>query len=813
MATVVNIARMNGTVTPTAAEDEQLYAQLLQLQAVVLAGKHAQFKLPPAAVEQLKTLLPPALVTNHSAHATNLVTSTAAKGNALPGLGAHASLDPIFLEKSDNLVRAETRLKRQRLEHDLQTHMDQRRHVRVGRESELGGMSAIPTDEILRIALDRVKPVSGLKSVKPTSAFTAGFERLDGAPPTAGDVPAAPRRNVPASILQTAFDALPHVYTNGAEDDYDPEDEDEYTPPDAARPLYQSRPNPAQQDTQEDDNSDYEPGEITQQSAVPMRYPLPPSATQRSPRVIRNHLTHIAAPQPSRVSPLATAKGQSMELELVNGRPEIVNKSTASPPAGVARKKRNKKRKREPEPSNRAKKRRDREAFHSPTSPAQREPYIKDEPVSPPPFVNTVLAPPYAHASYRIQPPQIDLVSPRVDAQPRNPLQPQPSGLRYELARPASPVVDRNASPAAYRPVQRDTQDLRRVASLHYAQHPASPADRTYSPVGPYRAASSSYPESQPLRYLPQSEMAGTARYSEAAPEPRIQSVRTERVASPPRMQENQHSYVRAQSPAIMAPPSKRIVVDQYGNRYYASEPMPLSARASVAPLERQPEPQPGHDRAPSRTSLAYAPAPPARYEPVDSRMAPPPPVRRESHAVEYLDPNGYRVREYSTHPGEARPYTQNPTSPVYQQPPRYEAMPPPAPPTPAQRTSPVYEAASRYEAMAPPPAPPAREQTSPVYQQAPRSYSVHPQEAPRPAMSYVRQASVAPVQYAPRQDMPPPPMPPQYRAASVAPGVEYGAPTQPPMYNYAPQSVRYVDQYGREVEPQQLRQASMARY
>ena len=67
---------------------------------------------------------------------------------------------------------------------------------------------------------------------------------------------------------------------------------------------------------------------------------------------------------------------------------------------------------------------------------------------------------------------------------------------------------------------------------------------------------------------------------------------------------------------------------------------------------------------------------------------------------------------------------------------------------------------------------------------------------------------------------MAPLPPPQVTRAVSVAP-VEYGGQAQQPMYGYAPQpqvqqvqqAVRYVDQYGREVDMQALRQGSVARY
>ncbi|KAK5700903.1 hypothetical protein LTR97_005421 [Elasticomyces elasticus] len=899
-------ARMNGAMSPTAAEDEDLYTQLLHLQAVVVAGKHPQFRLSPTAVEQLQTALitPEIISSNTAANATNNASSAATRVNGLPGLGAHTALDPIFLEKSDSLVKAESQLKRQRLERDLQTQQEQRRHVRVGRDADNESFSLLAVDEVLRAAQDRVKPVSGLKPAKAVSmspfdendyyssqapspwssaksskdsdkgagAFTASFERHDGARPTlAESSTVAQKRQVPIHSSSKTHKAPQQTYMHDVEDIYDPDDEDEeYSPPDATAFDHATEGmnnGDIYQDNDEGEMSDYEPGEITGESAMLMS-----NHPSQAPIIRNNHLTHIAAPQPNRVSPLATAKGPSLPLELVNGCPVVAQPkpqpqpqqrsrpmrsrvSTASPSgpgSNTRRKQRGKKRKRDLELpnsegssiANRVKKRpRDRAVAHSPPFPAQREPYIKDEPISPPPFGYAPEAPPYHQLDHRAQPQPVNLTSPNGSTHQRHPHEQQQSGLRYEYVRPESPAIVSVASPGGYRPIQRDTQDLRRVASMHHAQRPASPAQRIYSPIAPYRAAAPTYVEPQPVQYAPQTERQDTARYVEPVAEPRVQYIRTDR-ASPPRIQEYQDPHARVQSPIVMAPPPlKRIVVDQYGNRYYAPDAAPVSARASVAPVDRQLEMQPAYERAPSRMSVAYAPPPPPQYEPVDTRMPPPPPpIRRQEQPVEYVDASGYSVREYSTRPVEAPRYAPAPTSPIYQEVPRYDAMPPPAPPGPPERTSPVYQTIPRYEAMPPPPAPITREQTSPVYQQAPRAYSVRPHEAPPSAMSYVRQASVAPVQYIQqsRREMPPPAMPPPHRAVSVAPGVEYRAqsqqqeyrapvqqqeyrasvqpheyraPTQQPAYAYAPQTVRYVDQYGREVDPQHLRQGSVARY
>lgn len=899
-----SISHVNGLGAPSPAEEEELYTQLLQLQDVVLAGKHPLFKLPQPVVEQLKAaLIAPEtpVAVNGTAFTTNQqqLQSPHAKLNGLPGLHAPATsitnggtsayaakaagLDPIFLQKSDSLVRAEGQLKRQRIERDLESTVNQRKYSSRDKDPGAEGPSRIDMDAVLNAAHIRVPPVSGLKptkaasmssfdendyyssqapsdwssdaspskgSDKGTGAFTADFERLGAAANTSTSFAESSRytqkRAMPGSSLPHASKDRPHFYTNEPDDVYNIEDEDdEYTPPDAAAfdslhgdgtatDLQQHSP-------PEDDNSDYEPGEITQESAVPS----PPfQAAQASypsagVPVIRNHLTHIAAPQPNRVSPLATAKGPSIELELVNGRPEIVQKpqpqqrsipmqsraSTASPPGNAAggskgKARRTKKRKRDhrdqvhEQPNKSAKKNRrvsDRQAARA-MSPPQPEPYIKDEPTSPPPFANVPEAPVYRQQQYMQAPAQVDLSTPGQPPRVQYVNEPPSSGLRYQYAQPSSPAGSRIASPGGFRPVQRDTQDLRRVASLHYAQRPPSPTQTVYSPVGPYRAASAAYGEQRPLQLAP-AEPEEAPRYREVPPQSEVQYVRA---PSPPRMQSYQDPCTRAQSPAVMGPPPpRRVIVDQFGNRYYAAESAPAPSRASVAPVDRIAESQSMYERAPSRMSVAYAPPPPQPlYEPMETRMAPPPP-RRQEQPIEYVDANGYRVtREYSTRPAEPVRYAEAPTSPVYQQAPRYEPMP--APPAPIERTSPVYQPAPRYEQMPPPPPPhaqPLREQTSPVYQTMPRAYSVRSEEPPQQlAPGYMRQASVAPQQYV-RQEMAPPP--PPARAVSVMPGSDYGAQVQQPAYSYAPapQAVKYVDQYGREVYPQQVRQVSEFRY
>lgn len=877
---------------PTLEEEDHFYAKVLGLRDAVVTGTHPTVKLPASALAALKaSLVAPDSTDNASQRAapsgpsSALANGLSASTNAaspvsmfpgLPGLSSNvpltggstaqhshakptsSGLDPIFLEKSDSLVRAEGHLKRQRIERDLSDHWEKKKQV-SGRDKEFSAdaPSSLSIDAALADAMKRVKPVTGLKStpraasiatsfdendyyssqvqsewsseagsehgVDAVTAGSEGLDRRDGRAP-ASSSKSRGKQPVRASGASHRADVLltsknqPQYYANEHDGVHEADDEDEeYSPPEptAFDSIYDADTTMDPVGDDDDDDSEYEPGEVTQGSVVVTPYPRNQSSAQPSPQVpiYRNHLSHIAAPQPSRVSPLAVQKGPSIELELVNGRPEMVSKpqkrhapaqsrpSSASPSGpgtgASARKKKhlnNKKRKREQEATNRSKKRQDRQNAQSPPSPVYHEPYIKPEPVSPPPFANVPEAPPYLpRYTNQSAPIQLDPESPRHPPQPQYVYASTP---RHEYApRMPPPAVVRVSSASGYRPPQRDTQDLRRVASLHHAHRPISPAQRVYSPAGHYPPNGMAYAaprQGSVMPYAPYGEEIPGPRYAPA--EPRQEPVRLQEYREP--------------SPAMMAPPPavpRRIVVDQYGNRYYAEQSI-SQPRASVAPVARHPDPEPGYERAPSRMAGAYQPPPqPTHYEPAEPIMAPPPPpVRHHAHheqAVEYIDSQGYRVREYSSRPAEPVRYSHAPKSPVYPQPPQFDHMPPPSA-RPAPREL-------HYD-MPPPPVPqPSRELTSPVYAAPPRAFSVRPDGEDTSQITYApRQASVAPVQYV-RHDAAPP-----ARAMSAMPGPEYGAPTyQPRAPSYAPQPVRYVDEYGREVAPREMNQAGHYRY
>lgn len=222
-----------------------------------------------------------------------------------------------------------------------------------------------------------------------------------------------------------------------------------------------------------------------------------------------------------------------------------------------------------------------------------------------------------------------------------------------EYDEPASPTVIR----APQRKAPRDEQDLRRVASLQYARRP-------YSPSGAEVFAA---PEPRHIRAVSHAfvDRAEQPMYREASARPSAapRYVR-ERSRSPV------HEYISRQpSPVLMAPPPRRIVVDQYGNKYYAA---PVDARESMAPPSRRLEVDPYYERAVTREPLQRVPA---RTEVYEEDMAqrlpmPPPPPRRyvEAPDPEMMDSPSYRTREPSRRPVEVE----------YRPMPQYDDMGPP---------------------------------------------------------------------------------------------------------------------------------------
>lgn len=604
-----------------------------------------------------------------------------------------------------------------------------------------------------------------------------------------------------------------------------------------------------------------------------------PLYAKPSPQVpiIHNRLTHIAAPQPNRVSPLAVAKHPSIELELVNGQPQVVRSrrtqqsrpSSGSPmTTGNASSSKNK-RKKEPRNAKANKRRRysdwrpdseQREAEvahgrgrfvrprepkkaanlhrHAPT-PEQRgrlehaslleqqEPYIKPEPVSPPPLSGVPeLQPGGFHYRPQRRPAELDLVPSHQTlgglynhAQPSRP----PPGFDYQ-----PPIVSpmQIASPA-YQPRPRDTQDLRRVATLHNAQRPPSPTRQLHSPATTYRAISVVHPAAEP-QYYQDAQRPVQYRRVEKSLSPHAYEYMPQNTASngqptmmvspvgpPPhtrRVVEDQYGrrfYAPEAEPLPQAPRPPQVVVNEFGDIYYPVEPKPAApvsaTRASMAPPPARSEGNGSYQRAPSRLQPVYLPADQQAYrETAGPSMGPPPPRRQvvEDLPVEYVDSNGYRVRASSTRPETSR-YNGSlqPVSSSHPQQVRAHPMPPVEYEPSRAPASPMYTPSRSYSVRPDRPVTQAlqdhhtQDYTPPEY--VPRQATAAPFSNARPEVPrYYTEvptgdpthASVAPVQYV-RHEVPPPPAAPP--ASMEAPPTTYIRHASIAPVQYARQDVR----------------------
>jgi hypothetical protein len=665
----------NGVASGTAEStdfQERFFEQAIQLYKDVIAGTHPRLRLPTADSYQPTpaSLAQPSQPVDFS--------STAASSST-PQHRLRPVLDPILLEKSPHLIKAEQELAQRRngLKAKLQNYSSgQRQQVdpvqkrqqeiaiqRSKLEKALGlqvqmlsGSDAMPL--LVHIPLDQalhaVAPQSGLKT--PPAAQSPSSESFDensyysskaDSWSTEHTVPHGyqndsdamvvsdeeeeeeedlyeppPQVEAPSGPLHNHHATLPGIGEPQSQQDWEPEwDDDEedddgedYEPP-APMPIdpprqntYIMPPQPIQNTFSAHHNLNHHVSAPQQSTHRPGRHPGGPTIIEnriRSPvSIVVNQIQSPAAPQPSRISPLAFGRMMPSAPPAFNGQRQppsgLVNTSSSmasrrnSPTGGrhsIQMKKkqdklamREKKRKRNATPEERQT-RKSKKGKRRAITPLERqprrhspmrspEPYIKPEPVSPQPY--------YSHMG-----------SPR-------------------MARPQSAYQsDFEASPRAYVPRRapdRDTQDLRRVASLHYARRPISPAQAREYEYGGYVPTESRVFTPAPYEVVDRRSRASA--YPEGYPP---------------------DPYARVHSPSLMAPPPppRQIIMDQYGNKYYAE---PVVEHRHV------------YERAVTR-------APIPRYD--DSYQAMPPPPRIRSY-TQMPEDVVERPRAYSVRPQES---------------------------------------------------------------------------------------------------------------------------------------------------------------
>lgn len=306
----------------------------------------------------------------------------------------------------------------------------------------------------------------------------------------------------------------------------------------------------------------------------------------------------------------------------------------------------------------------------------------------------------------------------------------RPQPVYYREAEPASRTYreyEELSSPVPRMPqrrVLRDDHDLRRVASLQYARRPYSPGA-----AGEMYTAEPRHIRSASHAFV---ERAEAPIYREASMRPVGPRYVQERSRSP--VYDSPH---RPQSPGMMGPPRRQVVVDQYGNRYYAA---PVDVRESLAPPTRRMEADPYYERAVTREPAIRAPRAEFYEDEMVQRM-PPPPRRYVEAGAEMMEAPVYR-REASRRPVEVE----------YR--PQYEEMGPPREVVPT------------------------------------RAYSMRPEVVRREVPeSYVRHESIQPGSIRGPQ--------PRVREVSI---VRHEPVEERRFYSVAPPSRRYVEDDGMEV-------------
>ncbi|KAL8837236.1 MAG: hypothetical protein Q9170_002609 [Blastenia crenularia] len=613
-----------------------------------------------------------------------------------------SGIDPIFLTKSDVLLKAETQQKRQRIERVLADQVKEKHALSKQKASDQDDLPDFNVTEVLRKAQELVKPVkfADISGANGNASASDSFDentfyssQMNDSTPERTDKPDPPRKptstqnckyflrgekcpygeqciyahdpsmipasrgqksqaqvvddnadsqaptgarnttqqdpsyRAPATRSQAQAERIAHleaqlqelqsqrhdkvtapsqINTRKAQEDQ--EEEPVYSPPDAVLPKSNEIPSGRRKNARQQQQTSAHMGMGSSTREYPRQANGGQSPVFGDGRVIRSHITSPVAPQPARVSPLATAKAPPISYEhrhqyQIN---DISHDSAnGASPAQISHMQQQatnpRKRKKGRESGDRV---RNVVPRREPPSPEIR---VKEEPASPPSFSGPTGRWESRSRQENRGPVYIDEVSPRYQDQ---------GNVMYRpnvIDRPAPRYVE-------YRepPVPRYEPDLRRVVSTRQMRPPMADIERYPSPqLAPPRAASQVY--------MPRPEQEMSRQYRSSIQPENIPYPDHDRVSSP-RVRE---------VPTMMAPPPRRIVVDQYGNRFYEQEVAPASRvrQSSILPLTRQNPPDDSFPSLAPRHSIARIPQPRDDvFEPRYIRRGPTPPSQYAEH-------------------------------------------------------------------------------------------------------------------------------------------------------------------------------------
>lgn len=634
---------------------------------------------------------PPQSKSSHASVSQPVATTYKAPNTQLTSSGSASGLsglDPIFLTKSEVLVRAELHQKRQRIERALDEQLNQNRVIARQRAFDQEALPNFDVTKVLQDAQQIVKPINLVENNgtnrAPSSSdsfdentfyssqmndstttdevddsatkgrsnracryFLEGEcrqgdactfshdpalkQRLEADGPQAmeidsvnADEQAPPRSNNilqpastnenrnPATVLQldhisrlnhieqleeqlrslkSQESLLPHDQPG---DSGSAQDEPAYSPPDvgdlvAVRQIGREKIGEPGKGKHRNSGESRPPAILENKSREYVRRDhIPHSPLSSDVRVVRNHITSPVAPQPARVSPLAVARvsqlHQPQRVFSDSNRPSQgsggeVASARQSPRVPLG------KRRREIDSHDRARNVMPRRDIGSP------EIRIKEEPVSPPPFTEPSEVWQPRRRQDVSRPVYVESDSPRYRDQEPVIYQPRiaekvPQSYLADERRPTTPIARRVISRNGHHPGAHEEQDLRRIVSARQIRVPRSPLEQ-YAPPQPSSARATSQ------AYFPQPDHAVPL-------QPRA-SVQPQQIISHIDRDQSLSPLPRARfSPAIrgpltMAPPARRIVIDQFGHRYEA--PVPVERQTSAIPVGRSSEIMPRYEQ------------------------------------------------------------------------------------------------------------------------------------------------------------------------------------------------------------------------
>lgn len=703
---------------PITASEVQEYERILKISDEIFAGSHPRLKVPQqfvrkpgarngqtgpstqqaaknkALVSENAPLLGTARSPNTQAPGPENVPSTASANPTLPSARLASKpvseINPIFLTKSDDLVRAELQLQRQRLERMLRDKLEQKKQESKQKPALQDTRPEFNVSEVFQRALQVVAPVS---MSEPSEANGDSFDDNSFYSSRAPDSPDGGQRKAspvaPGQAVGLSTSAPVENYADELQrleslnqPGSDQEMQDAYPVADQRALYSQKQPSSGQaemsrrlresQQLEAREEPEYSPpapvappidhryyehgvanGDGRGRYVHRNRDVQAPASPADVTIVRQNHITSPAAPRPSRVSPLAVAKEPSVQQlrderrEQGSGQVYSDADSGRESLGGPAPHPISRKRRRLQENGEEA-----RNVSYRRQDPEPSDTYVKEEPVSPPPFADDPGMIQSRHADQQ-QPVYIDIASPqytpvleRQEIPSRRPV--------YEVDPYHEIPVDqrqpRTLSRLSTRRPPRDDGDLRRVASLQYARQSDYP--REYIEADPRGGRAASYtvierPQERP-RY-----------YEEVPPGYGPQYIT---------LDDAQQSvyrdpyYDEAPPPRITPAPQRRFVVDEHGNQY---EMVPTSRSQPMAPPPRPVSQMPKDvydDRVPVRTASVRAPS--VVHDPYVERrymqeMPHPKPIYRRVTS-DYARPIAGERRTYTTPMESHDPYTRS---------------------------------------------------------------------------------------------------------------------------------------------------------